>query len=372
MEISINEAINLAAKEQKEGNLEKAEKIYKIVLTSDPSNSVVNHNLGLIFMTKMQSDIANKYFRLAIESGADESQYWFSYINGLLNSNDLANARLAIENAKNSGISDHEISSFTRRLLSPYECAEDGIIFKASDHHYIEVLRQLHTKKYNAYFEIGAKTGDSLRLSISPSVAIDPYFKLSNDPLGEKDFCLLFQETSDQFFKNSLPQLRGITCEFGFIDGMHLFEYALRDFINLAAIATDNSLMVFHDVLPNSLEASTRNYKNIPKGGAWMGDVWKLIPILIESGLTNNLSVLTSAPSGLLVVHRPSKAIIANLEENYEELCQLWREITLEEYGLINLYAFDVYQKPEQFLNHIRKMRFGTEVEDEKKHWVSH
>lgn len=370
--MSINEAINLAAKEQKEGNLENAEEIYRIVLTSDPSNAVANHNLGLIFMSKMQSVIANRYFKVAIESGSDESQYYCSYINGLLNSHDLRNARLAIENAKNSGISDSEISSFERRLLSPSECAARGIIFKAQDHHYIDVLSQLHTKKYAAYFEIGAKTGDSLRLSISPSVAIDPYFKLRNDPVGEKDFCLLFQETSDQFFKGSLPLLAGISCEFGFIDGMHLFEYALQDFINLAKIATDNSLMVFHDVLPSSFDASTRDFKKIPKGGAWMGDTWKLIPILIESGLTNNLRVLTSAPSGLLTVFQPSKAIIANLEKNFEGLCQSWREITLEDYGLSTLYAFDVYQKPEQFLNYIRKTRFGTDIGDEKKQWVSH
>ena len=113
--------------------------------------------------------------------------------------------------------------------MPPVYARENSILLGSLfNRNYYDFLRVLHKKKYNVYFEIGSRTGDSLCLSQSPSIAIDPYYELKKNPIGKKDFCLLFQETSDSFFKNTLSKIKNFKCEFGFIDGMHLFENVLK------------------------------------------------------------------------------------------------------------------------------------------------
>lgn len=238
--------------------------------------------------------------------------------------------------------------------------------------HYLDFLKVIHEKRYEIYFEIGSCSGDSLCLSKSPSVAVDPYYQLNKDPVGEKDFCLLFQETSDHFFRKTLPNFPNFECELGFIDGMHLFEYSLRDFINLAKISADSSLFIFHDPLPWSYEMATRDYNSLPQGSAWTGDIWKLIPILIDIGMQENMNVLTSAPSGLLTIFNPKKELIAKLEKNFKKICTKWKSIELNSYGLTNLYQNNVFEKPENYFQFLENKSFGKEHASFSKRWVSH
>ena len=82
------------------------------------------------------------------------------------------------------------------------------------------------------YLEIGVRNGDSLALARSPSIGIDPAYNLKvAPPPGAK----LFPVTSDDFFERAEPLMtfEGRRVGFSFIDGMHLSEFALRDFVNV-------------------------------------------------------------------------------------------------------------------------------------------
>jgi hypothetical protein len=281
-------------------------------------------------------------------------------------------AKLFIKKAQDSGFFGEKFDALSIRLLSPIETQAKGNFFLAQDGNYLEFLKTLHKKRYEIYFEIGARNGDSLCLSQSPSIAIDPYYQLKHDPIGKKEFCLLFQDTSDNFFKKVLPKFKYFKCELAFIDGMHLFEYALRDFINLAKISSEKSLFLFHDILPWSYEMTTRDFKILPRGAAWTGDVWKLIPILIDIGMKDNMNILTLAPSGLLAVLNPGKEIIAKLQKNLDNICSEWMNKKLDKNELSNLYHNKIFTKPDKYLQLLKKESFGKNPDIFSKEWVSH
>ena len=182
-----------------------------------------------------------------------------------------------------------------------------------------EFLAQVHARlRPRNYLEIGVNDGRSLRLSRVPSVAIDPAFRIT-EPI--RCDLHLVRETSDAFFarrdpivhlrsgRNPFRNLRRGRAPFGhylgrtvvdlaFIDGMHLFEYALRDFMNVERFAGPASVIVLDDMLPRSVDEAARDRHT----GAWAGDVYKLIGVLRRYRPELVLLPIDTQPTGVLVV----------------------------------------------------------------------
>jgi hypothetical protein len=103
------------------------------------------------------------------------------------------------------------------------------------------------------YPPIGVGHGDSLALARGPSIGIDPDFSLRTAIRGD---AALFRETSDEYFDRAdlLEPFGGRPAALAFVDGMHLVEYALRDFVHVERHAAWTSAAVFDDVFPASVE----------------------------------------------------------------------------------------------------------------------
>jgi hypothetical protein len=181
--------------------------------------------------------------------------------------------------------------------------------------HRHEFLRKLHeVYRPRTYLEIGINDGRSLALSRVPTVAVDPAFKVVKELRCDLH---MVRATSDDFFarENPLEHLRGARVDLAFIDGMHLFEYALRDFINVEAYTDWSSVVVFDDQLPRNVDEAARNRHT----GAWTGDVYKMIPALQRYRPDLRLAVVNTRPTGMLVVFGtdPSNRV---LRERYSEI----------------------------------------------------
>ena len=368
----MDKIINEAIAAHKKGDFDEAKRLYQGILKTQPAHPYVNHNLGSLAVSSFRSVDALPFFKTALEHNPKEEEFWISYINALILTDEIDNAQQIIKEANEAGFSGKKFDNLLLRLLSPVGMQEKGNFFKAQDGNYLEFLKVLHKKRYEVYFEIGSRSGDSLTLSHSPSIAIDPYYQLKCDTIGKKDFCLLFQETSDNFFKNTLPKFPHFKCELGFIDGMHLFEYALRDFINLTKISSEKALFLLHDALPWSYKMTTRDYKTLQHGEDWTGDIWKLIPILTDIGMKNSMKLLTLAPSGLLAILNPEKEIIDKLEKNLTDICSKWINKKLDSNELSNLYQSKLFIKPDKYLQILKNENFGKEPINILKEWVSH
>lgn len=371
MNVEIEKKLQHAVSEHKNGNINIAENIYREVLKFDSSNLIANGNLGSILIYKHKSENGIPFLKIAFENKCDSEVYWFNYVDALINSGKFDEAHEIIERGKKVGFPNQNFEVLIERTLTPSQVHAKGKLYRALDGYYINFLRALHEKVYEGYFEIGTRFGDTLVLSQSPTIAIDPYFQLKKNPIFNKDSCLLFQETSDSFFKNTMPKLSHYKCQLAFIDGMHLFEYALRDFINLAKISTKDVLFLFHDPIPWTFKMTIRDNKKLRNDENWVGDIWKLVPIFIDAGLKNSLNLLSSAPSGILAVLNPDKKIISQLEKNYENICAKWINVEFSKDNLSNFYNSDIFTKPEIYLKSLEKISFGNKIEKLTKEWIS-
>lgn len=161
---------------------------------------------------------------------------------------------------------------------------------------YLDVLADIHEiKRPDFYFEIGVRRGASLRLAKCRAVGIDP----SPDVTDEMPDAELLTCTSDDYFffcEGELPT----KPDLAFIDGLHLAEFALRDFMNLEKAMAKDGLIVVDDVLPNHPVQASRSRQS----RAWCGDVWRLAKILARWRPDLRLTLLDASPTGLLLVDR--------------------------------------------------------------------
>jgi capsular polysaccharide biosynthesis protein len=178
---------------------------------------------------------------------------------------------------------------------------------------YLSCLKEIHrTLQPRSYLEIGTLDGDSLRLAECPAIAIDPSFQIKGEIIGKKmPAMLLFQMTSDAFFQEYDPQsLLGRKVDLGYIDGLHLIENVLRDFINLERHCHNGSVIAVHDCIPLDPYMATRNQFDFsirdrsPYKGWWTGDVWKLLLILKRYRPDLHVTAFDAPPTGLVVIQK--------------------------------------------------------------------
>lgn len=184
---------------------------------------------------------------------------------------------------------------------------------------YIRVLaRILDYVKPRTYLEIGVFRGDSLRFAKAPTLAIgiDPKPELTV-PLAANH--RVFEETSDAFFAGHdlRAEFGGLPVDVAFIDGMHNFEFALRDFANIERHCTRNSIVLIHDCYPLDRESADR----APRPVNWSGDIWRLIVLLKKYRPDLSISTVGTPPTGLGIVRNldPDSGV---LFEQHDRLCE--------------------------------------------------
>ena len=106
-------------------------------------------------------------------------------------------------------------------------------------------------------------------------MGIDPAFEITN---GFSAPVRIFREESDAVFQNveRAQRLQLNQTDLAFIDGMHLAEYVVRDFINVERFCAPGCVAIIDDVYPEQQEMAERDRTF----NAWCGDVYKIIPIL--------------------------------------------------------------------------------------------
>src|SRR3954463_4612567 len=163
---------------------------------------------------------------------------------------------------------------------------------------YLDFLARMHAAVApEAYLEIGLRHGDSLALADCPALGVDPGFNLKVD-LG--DNARLRRETSDEYFGREKPlkPLGGRRVDLAFIDGMHLSEFALRDFMGVERLSRWTGVAIFDDILPRTVEEASRDRRT----RAWTGDVYKVLGWLGRHRPDLICLRVGTQPTGLLLV----------------------------------------------------------------------
>jgi hypothetical protein len=202
---------------------------------------------------------------------------------------------------------------------------------------YFRVLKQLHEKlNPDWYLEVGTFTGKSLALARCNTIAVDPKFQLkfpAVNPHGKQ--MIFFQETSDAFFEGGFVKRNKIKIDFAFLDGMHLFEYLLRDFIETEKLMSKDGVIALHDCCPTTDYMATREFHD----GPWTGDVWKTLLILLRYRPDLQIDVTKASGTGLVLVRNlnPRSQVLA---KKYDALVKdyMHQELSDLEGGVGGLY----------------------------------
>lgn len=181
---------------------------------------------------------------------------------------------------------------------------------------YLAWLERIYRElKPDTVIEIGVYRGASLALIRPPAIAIgiDPNPRICHTLRTETH---IFAETSDEFFAKRRADkfLADRPLSIGFVDGLHLYEQALKDFINLEFCCGPQSVILLHDTVPFDERTQTRAQET----QFHTGDVWKTVLSLKHYRPDLDILTIATSPTGLTVVMglNPRSRVLA---ERYEE-----------------------------------------------------
>jgi hypothetical protein len=194
------------------------------------------------------------------------------------------------------------------------DCSEahDGLaVLRLPGDDYLAWLAKLHAAlRPRTYLEIGVDKGRSLVLAKPPTrvVGVDPDPRIDESLEAETH---VFSETSDTFFSCARLDsfLNGRALDLAFIDGLHLFEQVLKDFMNIESHSSQYSIILIHDTFP--LDEPTQ--RRARSTAFYTGDVWKAVLVLMHYRPDLEIITVATPPTGLTIVTGldPSSRVLA-------------------------------------------------------------
>lgn len=156
----------------------------------------------------------------------------------------------------------------------------------------LTVIREIMRKRrLRSYLEIGVFNGHiffkirrSFKVAVDPEFQFDTWRKIGKILINPSNlFNRYFPLTSDAFFAHEAARIfADRKVEMALIDGMHEYEFALRDIENTLRYLSPRGVIVVHDCNPRSQEAAGTldEYRAAGSRSTWNGDVWKAILFL--------------------------------------------------------------------------------------------
>jgi tetratricopeptide (TPR) repeat protein len=205
---------------------------------------------------------------------------------------------------------------------------------------YIDVLGRMHRHlRPRTYVEVGVFKGQTLALSgpATRAIGIDPEPQIV---LALNANTQVHALTSDDYFAGHdvRAELGGLPVDMAFIDGMHHFEFALRDFINIERHCSRESVILIHDCYPID-RASAERERNT---GFWSGDIWRLVLLLRKYRPDLEVRTIAAMPTGLAMVTQldPGSRVLPDRLDalTAEYLALDYAHLEGDKEGMLNLF----------------------------------
>lgn len=328
---AIDTHLQTALEHSQSGRLDEAESIYRTILQVQPQNPVANHKLGELLFQTNRTELARSFLHNALNLNPENNQYWLSLVECLVLLHAWEDALDLLNQPELSGQKRPEMTQLKKDVSARMDQVEhiEAAKRRFSGPDYFSWLEWLHsTVEPASYVEIGVETGKSLQFARAPtkSVGIDPAL---NIVYSLESWAKVFKLTSDDFFAQH--DLRHVLdaefVDLAFIDGLHTFDQALKDFINIERYSHRKTVIAFHDIFPVTSVTAARDRETI----FWLGDTWKVILILKEKRPDLKIFTIPTFPSGLtLVTGLNSNSTL--LSEEIELIIDRWMGVVPDSY----------------------------------------
>jgi hypothetical protein len=175
----------------------------------------------------------------------------------------------------------------------------------------LDVIQALMRQKdLKNYLEIGVENGHIFfRIKSSFKVAVDPNFMFDTSRRIGKTLInpynltnQYFEKTSDDFFAQDAPSVFSQKkIQLALVDGMHEYQFALRDVENTLNYMGKDGVIIMHDCNPQT-QGAAGHFEDW-ETGEWNGDVWKTVIHLRSQRPDLNVFVL-DCDQGLGIITR--------------------------------------------------------------------
>ncbi|MDA9191265.1 tetratricopeptide repeat protein [bacterium] len=122
MELTVDQALQEGVAAHTEGKLHDAERFYRAILQVQPNHPDANHNLGVLAVAVGKPLEAIPLLKLALEANLKIEQFWLSYIDALIRTEKVDDAKQALAGAEQAGVTVEKLQIFEEQLqpeLSP-------------------------------------------------------------------------------------------------------------------------------------------------------------------------------------------------------------------------------------------------------------
>ena len=116
MELTLNETLHKAVEAHRAGQIQEADRLYTAMLQDQPKHPDVNHNMGVLAVGADKIQEALLFFKTALEANPGKGQYWLSYIDALIQLDQIADAQTVLDQAKGKGASGEAFEQREQRL----------------------------------------------------------------------------------------------------------------------------------------------------------------------------------------------------------------------------------------------------------------
>ena len=118
MDITIEQALQQAVEAHRAGKLQDAEALYRAILQAQPKHPDANHNLGVLAVSLNKAELSLPLFKTALEANSKQVQYWISYVDALIKTNQLEIAKSVLEEGKTLGLANERVDAFEAQLTA--------------------------------------------------------------------------------------------------------------------------------------------------------------------------------------------------------------------------------------------------------------
>jgi tetratricopeptide (TPR) repeat protein len=216
MDLTNEQALQQAVEAHKAGKLQEAEALYRAILQAQPKHPDANHNLGVLAVSLNKSELAVPLFKTALEANPNQGQFWLSYIDALIKTNQLEIAESVLEQGKKLGLAGERVDALEVQLTPLAVVEESESILQKQPSAFTQQRKKESAEKESetshkkpCFFNSEFGANNVLKLNFPKSVYLeikniiesngfDGLWKVS--PNWQSDICWLSPNTLNEFY----------------------------------------------------------------------------------------------------------------------------------------------------------------------------
>lgn len=141
MKIRLKDVLKKARDAYIEGNYQEAHRLYSEILKAQPEHPTGNHNMGILSVKVGKIQDSLPFFKTALRANPQNSRFWISYINVLLNLDRLADAKIVFEQAEQFiNTSGADFEKFKHKLYGIDTSSLSNMKLKENQHNILDSL----------------------------------------------------------------------------------------------------------------------------------------------------------------------------------------------------------------------------------------